>query len=107
MRKITKKMVSQSITEVFRLGIEITQTQFLFLMVNNESLRQDWNEVGDIDTAFRDQMCHAIAKELNIKCTKGCWPTGLTSNVAKKQFEIEFKEKAKKKGYILSNDFGL
>ncbi len=106
-RKVTKKMIRESILTMFNMGIEITEPQILFLLLNNKSLRDDWDAVGDVDTAFKDALLDAIAKDCKVKSCDGCWPTGLTHKETKKQFEIEFKEKAHKKGYILNKDFGV
>ena len=108
MRKVTKKMVKEVLKEaVDFLGIGLTETQFLLLLLNDEKLRKDWDEVGDVDTAFREELVQAITKDCKIESNEGHWPTGRTTKKNKIAFNKEFKEKAVKKGYILDEDFSL
>ena len=101
-RKVTKKIAKQAIEDMnFFYGIEITEIQFLYLMLNNKELQDDWSEVGDIDTAFREELVQAITRDCNIKSNEGYWPTGRTTKKNKIAFGVEFREKAIKMEYGL------
>ena len=107
MRKITKKMIKESITDMKNIGIELTEIQFLSLMVYDNGLRKDWDEIGDVDTVFRGKILDAIAKDCKMKSCNGFWPTLSVHYITKDSFEIEFKKKAPKRGYILNSNFSI
>ena len=106
-KKITKKVIKEALEWADNIGIELTESQFLLLMLNNRELKEDWEEVGDIDTCFRERMLDAISDDCGVVCNGGNWPTYSQKSKISKEFEKEFKEKAKKKGYILKKNFGL
>jgi len=107
MRKITKKMIQESLTIISDFGIKITEIQFLSLMIYNENLRDDWSKTGSVDVVFREKILDAIAKDCRIKNCNGFWPTGMVHKTTRKDFEIEFKEKAPKRGYVIYNNFSI
>lgn len=107
MRKITKKLIKEVLDDVESRNIKFSEGKFLLLMLNNKELRDDWDEVGDYDTVFRERLFQAIAEDCSIKANEGRWPRYCDSRKVLKEFEKEFREKAPKKGYELSRGFKL
>ncbi len=105
MRKVTKKIVSESIMRLYDYGFDLSESQFLFLMLNSEELRGNWGKLGDVDAAFVVAILNAITKDCNVRSYSGFWPRGIISKMKKQHYFEELKNNAIKNGYILNANF--
>jgi hypothetical protein len=107
MRAITKKLIKQVMDDMPSRGIIFSEKKFLSLMENSKELMDDWNEVGDYDTVFRELFVQAIVDDCEIKANNGFWPTHSDNSKVTNAFCQELKEKAPAKGYELKKGFSL
>ena len=107
MRAITKKLIKQVMDDMPSRGIIFSEKKFLSLMENSKELMDDWNEVGDYDTVFRELFVQAIADDCGIKANNGFWPRYTDTAKVTTAFCQELKEKAPAKGYELRKGFSL
>ena len=96
-RKVTKKMVKEIINQIDDFyGIKLTESQVLYLLINNFALTDAWDVAGEVDTIFREKFLSFIIWHCGIKDRD--WPTGRSSPKYSREFYEEFVIKAAKKG---------
>ena len=100
-RKVTKTMVKRIIDRIDDFyGILLTETQVLYILVNDVLIREEWNRAGEIDTLFREKFLSALVRYVGIKDKD--WPTGASSPRYSRTFREEFAVKAVKKGIVFT-----
>ena len=107
MRAITQKLIKQVMDDMPSRGIKFSKRKFLALMKKSTELMNDWNDVGDYDTVFRELFIQAIVDDCGIKANNGFWPRYSDNAKVTTAFCQELKEKAPKHGYELSKRFSL
>lgn len=104
-RKVTKTMVREVVRDIKDFfGIVLDKFQVCYILLNYQEVRDDWDKIGDVDTAFRDKFLDAIVEECRMSFP---WPKSYCTKLAKQAFEKEFKINAKKHGYKLTDDFTM